>query len=72
MADRIIIRLNSTGLKKKKYPNQKDKKTGYFKTTYKNGKNKEKIQKMCYDPRAWNEEKGKFGMHVLFEEGKVK
>ena len=72
MADKIIIRLNSTGLKKKKNPADKDKKTGYFKTTHKNGKNKEKLSKKCFDPRAWNEEKGKFGMHVIFVEGKVK
>lgn len=59
------IRLNSTGL------NKKGKKTGYFKTTTKKLSATEKLKKICFDPRAWDEEKGKIGKHVLFEEGKI-
>ena len=64
----VIIRLNSTGLKK-----DGKTKTGYFKTTRKNPRNgKGKLKKRCFDPRAWNEELSRFGKHVEFEEGKVK
>jgi hypothetical protein len=68
-ANSIIIKMVSTGLKK-----DGKTKTGYFKTTKKNpkGEKKEKIKKKCFDPRAWNEEKGRFGKHVLFEESKIK
>jgi ribosomal protein L33 len=63
---RIKIRLNSTG------KSQKGSKTGYFKTTTKAANVKEKLKKKMFDPRAWNEELGKCGMYVLFEEGKIK
>ena len=55
--------LVSTGKKKDGKP------TGYFYTTKKNKRNTpEKMAIMKYDPRAWNEKTGKFGMHVLFKE----
>jgi len=61
------IRMNSTGTKKD------GKKTGYFKTTTKNKATmKEKFKKKYFDPRAWNPETGKCGMHIIFEEGKIK
>jgi large subunit ribosomal protein L33 len=60
------IKLVSTGL------TEKGKKTGTFRTTTKNKKlSTEKLKVKCYDPIAWNAEKGKKGMHVLFEEGKI-
>tara|TARA_R110000868_G_scaffold269522_2_gene528857 strand:- start:6 stop:200 length:195 start_codon:yes stop_codon:yes gene_type:complete len=60
------IKLNSTGLTKK------GTKTGTFRTTTKNKKlSTEKLKLKSYDKLAWNEEKGKTGMHVLFEEGKI-
>ena len=66
-AVREKIRLNSTGKGKN------GKVTGTFKTTTKNKRTTtEKLKKKSYDPRAWNPETGKFGMHVLFEEGKLK
>ena len=67
MAVREKIRMNSTGTKKD------GKKTGYFKTTTKNKRTMtQKFKKIYFDPRAWNPETGKHGMHVLFEEGKIK
>lgn len=61
------IRMNSTGKGKD------GKATGYFKTTTKNKRTStEKLKRKCFDPRAWNPETGKLGMHVLFEEGKIK
>lgn len=68
-ANGIIIKLVSTGLKK-----DGKTKTGTFKTTKKNpkGEKKEKLAKMCFDRAAWNEEKGQFGKHVMFEEAKIK
>ena len=64
-----LVRLNSTGTK------EDGKKTGYFKTT-KRGKSMKlkgvKLKKKCFDPRAYNAETGKTGMHVDFEEGKIK
>ena len=63
----IKIKLNSTGL------TQEGKKTGVFYTTTKNPKTKaEKLKFKKFDRRAWNPETGKAGMHVLFEEGKIK
>ncbi|OGT60145.1 MAG: 50S ribosomal protein L33 [Gammaproteobacteria bacterium RIFCSPHIGHO2_12_FULL_43_28] len=48
------------------------KKTGTFRTTTKNKKKTtEKLALKSYDPRAYNPETGKNGMHVLFEEGKI-
>lgn len=60
------IKMLSTGL------NQKGKKTGTFRTTTKNKKTStEKLKQKHYDPRAFNKETGKCGMHVLFEETKI-
>lgn len=59
------VRLVSTGKNAKGNP------TGY--TYYvKKGKNAtEKLSFRKYDPRAVNEETGKVGVHVLFEEKKL-
>lgn len=66
-ANSIKIRMNSTGKKKN------GKRTGYYKTTTKNPKSEvKKLIKKMFDPRAWNELLNKFGMHVFFEEGKIK
>ncbi len=47
--------------------------TGMFYTTTKNKrKNSEKLQTKKYDPRAFNAETGKTGMHVIFKEEKIK
>ncbi len=60
------IRMVSTGL------NQAGKKTGTFRTTTKNKRTMtEKFKKKYYDPRAFNTETGKTGMHVMFEEAKI-
>jgi large subunit ribosomal protein L33 len=51
---------------------QAGKKTGTFRTTTKNKRTTtEKLRFKYYDPRAFNAETGKSGMHVLFEEGKI-
>lgn len=64
----ILIRLNSTGLKQ-----DGKTKTGYFKTTRRNPRNgKDKLRLKHFDPRAFNPETGKLGMHVDFLEGKIK
>jgi large subunit ribosomal protein L33 len=60
------IKMVSTGLTKD------GKKTGTFRTTTKNKRTTtEKLKKKYFDPRAYNAETGKTGMHVLFEEGKI-
>lgn len=60
------IKLLSTGKTKVGNP------TGTFRTTTKNKKKTtEKLKFKCYDPRAYNAETGKSGMHVLFEETKI-
>ncbi len=60
------IKMLSTGKTKKGKP------TGTFKTTTKNKKKTtEKLKMKHYDPRAYNAETGKDGMHVLFEETKI-
>ncbi|MES2218664.1 MAG: 50S ribosomal protein L33 [Pseudomonadota bacterium] len=60
------IKMVSTGTTKE------GKKTGTFRTTTKNKRTMtEKLKLKCYDPRAYNKETGKSGMHVLFEEGKI-
>ena len=60
------IKLVSTGT------TQAGKKTGTFRTTTKNKRTMtEKLKLKKYDPRAYNAETGKSGMHVLFEEGKI-
>jgi large subunit ribosomal protein L33 len=60
------VKLVSTGKTKAGNP------TGTFRTTTKNKKKTtDKLKFKCYDKLAWNEAKGKNGMHVLFEEGKI-
>lgn len=60
------IKMVSTGLTKE------GKKTGTFRTTTKNKRTTtEKLKKKYFDPRAFNADTGKIGMHVLFEEGKL-
>jgi large subunit ribosomal protein L33 len=62
----VKIKMVSTGLTKA------GKKTGTFRTTTKNKKTKtEKLKFKYYDPRAYNPETGRCGMHVLFEETKI-
>ncbi len=64
---RELIRMNSTGLTEKGKP------TGYFYTTDKSKTNTpNKFEKIYFDPRAYNKETGKCGMHVIFKEGKIK
>ena len=62
----VKIRLVSTGT------NKDGKKTGYFYTTLKNKRMTEKMSFKKFDPRAFNKETGKCGMHVLFKEEKIK
>lgn len=46
--------------------------TGTFRTTTKNKKKTtEKLKMKHYDPRAYNAETGRNGMHVMFEETKI-
>jgi large subunit ribosomal protein L33 len=60
------IKMVSTGTTKD------GKKTGTFRTTTKNKrKTTEKLKMKHFDPRAYNAETGKCGMHVLFEETKL-
>lgn len=67
-AIREKIRMVSTGLKK-----DGKTKTGYFKTTTKNKRNMTgKFRKKYFDPRAWNKETDRYGMHVEFVEDKIK
>ena len=71
-SNRIKIKMISTGIGKNGKP------TGYSKTTTKRTKaaagEKQigKLEKKMFDPRAWNPDKKKFGMYVLFKEGKIK
>jgi large subunit ribosomal protein L33 len=61
------IKLVSTG----KTAEGKD--TGTFYTTNKNKKTSDKkLELKKFDPRAFNKESGKKGMHVLFKEDKIK
>lgn len=61
------IRMKSSGKQQDGSP------TGYFKTTTKNKRTMtEKFKKKYFDPRAWNAEKSKHGMHVEFTEDKIK
>lgn len=71
--DRIKVKLVSSGT------TEKGTKTGFYKTTTKRSKPKsggtaklEKLTKLCFDPRAFNKETGKLGMHVEFKEDKIK
>lgn len=60
------IKMVSTGTTKD------GKKTGTFRTTTKNKRTMtDKLRLKYYDPRAFNAETGKCGMHVMFEEGKL-
>lgn len=60
------IKMLSTGKTKAGKP------TGTFRTTTKNKKlTTEKLKKKHYDPRAYNAQADKNGMHVLFEETKL-
>jgi large subunit ribosomal protein L33 len=60
------IKMVSTGT------TQAGKKTGTFRTTTKNKRTMtEKLKLKSYDPRAYNAETGKCGMHVMFEEAKL-
>ena len=65
--NRKIIKLNSTGTKE-----DGQTLTGFYYTTFKSTKYPEKIKKRKFDPFAFNSVTGKRGMHVLFEEGKIK
>ena len=63
---REIIKMVSTGKTKEGKP------TGTFRSKTKNKKKTtEKLKLKYYDPRAYNAETQKSGMHVLFEEGKI-
>jgi ribosomal protein L33 len=60
------IKMASTGTTKA------GKKTGTFRTTTKNKRTMaDKFKKKYFDPRAYNPETDKTGMHVLFEETKL-
>ena len=61
------IKLLSTG------KDSKGKPTKTFYTTSKNKrKHTEKISLKKFDPKAYNQETGKHGMHVVFKEDKLK
>jgi len=63
------IRLVSTA------KNKNGKATGTFRTTTKNKRSeggREKLNIKKFDPRAYNAETGKSGMHVVFKEEKIK
>ncbi len=63
---RIKIMLLSTGKNKKGHD------TGYFYTTYLNPRNTtEKLERMKFDPRAYNPAIGRPGMKVLFKQKKI-
>lgn len=59
------IMLLSTGKTKVGKP------TGTYYTTAKNKQMADKLSRSKYDPRAWNAETGKCGMHVDFKEKKL-
>ena len=62
-----LIRMNSTGKTKK------GKSTGTFYTTKKDKRtHPEKMKMKRYDRRAYDEKTDKCGVHVVFEEGKIK
>lgn len=52
------------------------KSTGFYYTTVKNKRKieggKTKLELKKFDPRAFNQETGKCGMHVVFKEEKIK
>lgn len=60
------IKMVSTGT------TQAGKKTGTFRVTTKNKRTMtEKLKKKYFDPRAFNPETGRSGMHVIFNETKI-
>lgn len=59
------VQLRSTGTKKD------GKSTGYFKTTRVNKRKQEKLEVKMYDPRAYDPETNKTGMHVIFKQKKL-
>ena len=59
------VQLRSTGTK------QDGKPTGYFKTTQVNKRKEKKLEIKMFDPRAFNAETGKSGMHVIFKQKKI-
>ena len=61
----VKVRLVSTATNEKGNP------TGYTYYTRKGKNLTEKLKMRKYDPRAFNPETGKSGMHVLFEEKKM-
>lgn len=66
VSPREKIMLLSTG------KTQDDKPTGTFYTTYKNKRNTtDKLAIKKFDPRAWNPQTNKYGMHVVFKEKKI-
>lgn len=61
------VKLVSTGL------TEAGKDTGTFYTTSRNKKTSDKkLELKKFDPRAFNKETGKKGMHILFKEEKIK
>jgi len=65
-SQRDKIMLASTG------KTEAGKPTGTFYTTMKNKRNTtDKIERKKFDPRAFNAETGKSGMHVAFKEKKL-
>lgn len=66
-AIREKIKLVSTGKQADGKP------TGTYYTTTKNKRaSTEKLSKKKFDPRAFNKDTGKCGMHVIFKEDKIK
>lgn len=66
VSPREKIMLLSTG------KNKKGKPTGYFYTTNKNRRNTvDKLECIKFDPRAWNDTTGRYGIHVKFVEKKI-
>jgi len=60
------IKMVSSGL------TQAGKKTGTFRVTTKNKRTTtDKLKKKYFDPRAFNPETGRTGMHVVFNETKI-
>ena len=59
------VQLRSTGTKKD------GKSTGSFRTTLVNKRKEAKLELKMYDPRAYNPETGKVGMHVIYKQKKL-
>lgn len=49
----------------------KGKSTGTYYTTKRNKRATEKLELNKFDPRAWDSQNGKSGMHVVFKEKKL-